>query len=132
MPTLIPVFHADLVAYTLFASASIKQGEIAVLDGGKVKAATDTLIQAGATVLGVAQDDYIETTGADVTRRMVFMRFCEAYIPSGKAADAPTAANVGGLVYINNKSTIKITPAAGDFAVTLLEAITGGGYRVWI
>lgn len=131
MPTLIPVFHVDLVLGTLAASASVKMGELAVNDAGKVKAATDTLIQAGAGVLGVAQEDYVETTGSDAVRRMVFMRNCEAFVANGKAADTPTASHVGKSVYINNKNTVKVTGAAGDFAVTLLEVLSSG-FRVLI
>lgn len=118
----------DVIFESLAANVTIPQGTLAVNDGGVAKVATDTLIQGGAKLLGVAAGTYINDTGSTLSLRMLFFR-ATAVTLLGKSADAPTASHIGGSVFISDNNTCKVTDAGSDQAVTLVK-IVGTKYRV--
>jgi len=118
----------DVIFEALGANVTIPMGTLAVNDGGVAKVATDTLIQGGAKLLGVSSATYINETGSTLAVRMLFYR-STAVTLAGKTGDLPTAADVGGTVYISDNNTVKKTDAGSDQAVTLVR-IKEVGYRV--
>jgi len=87
--------------------------------GKTQKAATG---QAGAVLLGVAEQTYVNSTGADVTRTvpMVFKRGACYLKNSGTNPVVP--ADIGGLVLVEDEDTVKTGSAgAGDMTLTALE-----------
>ncbi len=118
----------DVIFESLAASITIPGGTLAVNDGGVAKVATDALIQGGAKLLGVAAATYENPTASTLTIRMLFYR-STAVTLAGKTGDLPTAADVGGTVFISDNNTVKKTDAGSDQAVTLVR-IKEVGYRV--
>ena len=118
----------DVIFESLAASITIPMGTLAVNDGGVAKVCTDTLIRAGAKLLGVAAATYENPTASTLTKRMLFYRNTAVTL-LGKSADAPTAANVGGSVYISDNNTVKVTDAGSDQPVVLVK-IVGTNFRV--
>lgn len=117
---------------SLAANANVPQGTLACNDAGDAKPFTDTLFQAGATLLGFAIGaSYLETTGAAATKDMMFARGCQWIAPYAKAGDVPTLAMVGKAISVQDNQTVKATVGGSDLSVTLYEILPGGaGYRV--
>lgn len=101
----------------LFASALIPKGSLAINDAGVVKPMPATgLPAAGSLLLGVAQDTYLETTGSDTLRKMVFLRG-EFWI-TAKTGDVCAATELGKSVFIGDNFLIqKTTPGATALSV---------------
>lgn len=118
----------DVIFNALAANTTIPMGALAVNDAGVAKNATDTLIQGGAKLLGMAAATYENPTGSTLTKRMLFFRSTAGTF-GGKAGDLPVAADVGGSVFISDNATVKKTDAGSDLAVTLVK-IDGTNYRV--
>lgn len=118
----------DVIFNALAANTTIPMGALAVNDAGVAKNATDTLIQGGAKLLGMAAATYENPTGSTLTKRMLFFRSTAGTF-AGKAGDLPVAADVGGSVFISDNATVKKTDAGSDLAVTLVK-IDGTNYRV--
>lgn len=119
--------------YSLGASQTVPFGTLACNDGGVVKALTSTLCQAGATLLGIALEDYANTTVSAVTKTMVFARRLSIVLPKQKTGDTVAAADVGATIALEDNETIKKTVAGTDATCVLLEILPGGaGYRVLI
>ena len=111
------------------AAAVIPAGTLACNDAGVAKALTDTLMQAGATLLGVSTKDY---NGADGTSQaMLFLRKTSITLPLAKAGDVPAAANVGGKISVSLNNTAKATITGTDASVTL-TGISAEGYRIYL
>ena len=129
---LIQAFDANAVDVkhgTIDAAAIIPFGTLACNDAGSAKALTDTLMQAGATLLGVSTKDY---NGADGTSQsMLFLRKTAITLPEGKAGDLPAGANVGGKISAQDNQTAKATITGTDASLTYLGR-DGSGYRVWL
>jgi hypothetical protein len=116
----------------LFAGALVPLGTLACNDAGKVKPATDALIQGGALLLGFALDTYDAVGSAtDKTLRMLFAHACQWKAPAAKGGDVPTKAEIGKAVSIQDNQTTKKTVAAGDVSLTL-EAIHTDGYVLYL
>lgn len=76
----------------------------------------------GAVYLGIAEDTYdasAEVGNKTWTVPMIFHR--RAYTIGVKSGDVPTAANLGGLVYVNSDIEVKKTSATDDVTVRLLS-----------
>lgn len=111
------------------AAAVIPAGTLACNDAGVAKALTDTLMQAGATLLGVSTKDY---NGADGTSQaMLFLRKTSITLPAGKGGDLPALANVGGKISAQDNQTAKATITGTDASLTYLGR-DGSGYRVYL
>ena len=55
----------------------------------------------------------------------VFARGLVVYLDA-KSGDEPTAANIGGSVYLNTSSEVKATLASDDLALTMVELRADG------
>lgn len=111
------------------AAAVIPAGTLACNDAGVAKALTDTLMQAGATLLGVSTKDY---AGADGTSQaQLYLRKTAITLPLAKAGDVPTDANIGGRISIQDNQTVKATITGTDASVTYLGR-DGSGYRIYL
>ena len=78
----------------------------------------------GAVYLGIAEDTYdasAEVGNKTWTVPMIFHR--RAYTIGVKSGDVPTAANLGGLVYVNSDIEVKKTSATDDVTVRLLSIV---------
>ena len=118
----------DVIFNSLASNTTIPMGTLAVNDSGVAKPATDTLIQGGAPLLGVASATYENPTGAALSKRMLFFR-ATAVTLSGKAGDLPTVNDIGKNVFISDNNTVKKTDAGSDQPVALVK-IEGSNYRV--
>lgn len=118
----------DVIFMTLAANTTIPKGALAVNDAGVAKNATSALAVAGAKLLGFASETYTNATGSSITVRMLFLRGC-AYDAGGKAGDLPTAANIGGNVFVHDNNSVKATDAGGDIPA-ILTKIVGSTYSV--
>lgn len=118
----------DVIFTSLAASTTIPKGALVCNDAGVAKNATSALIAAGAKFLGFASETYKNETASTLTVRMLLLRGC-AYEAGGKAGDLPTAANIGGNVFIHDNNSIKATDAGGDTACVLTK-IVGSTYTV--
>jgi len=108
------------ITYLLKASSTVLAGTLGMQVAGKTqKAATG---QAGAVLLGIAEQTYANTTGSDVTRTapMVFKRgLC--YLKNSTGAPV-VPADIGGSILVEDEDTVKTGSAgAGDMVVTALE-----------
>lgn len=129
---LIQAFDAtavDVKHGTIDAAAIIPFGTLACNDAGSAKALTDTLMQAGATFLGVSTADYNGANGT--SQAMLFLRKTAITLPAGKAGDLPAGANVGGKISAQDNQTAKATIAGTDVSLTYLGR-DGSGYRVYL
>jgi len=111
----------------VLAGQKILEGTVAMLVSGKVRAAATGV--AGSVMLGIAAGTYDATGAVDVLVDQLYKR--GAFYLDGLAGDLPVAANVGGLVAIQDNCTVKATIAANDLTVKLL-AIVGNQYKVEI
>lgn len=118
----------DVIFESLAANVTIPMGTLAVNDGGVAKVATDTLIQGGAKLLGVAAATYENPTGSTLAKRMLFFR-ATAVTLLGKSGDLPVVADIGGNVFVSDNNTVKHTDAGSDQPVVLVK-IVGSNYRV--
>ena len=118
-------------ASVLKASETIPYGNIAMIVGGKIRAALTAV--ANSTLLGMSMQNLAETTGADVTlpQPAVFARGQVVYL-NGKAGDLPTAADLGGPVYLDTSASVKATPAANDLSLILVDVRADGMFGVRI
>lgn len=110
----------------VLAGEVILAGTIAMLNtatGKVIKAVNGT---ANTVLLGIAESTYDATGVADKALNQVYLR--GAFFLDGKAGDLPVAANVGGLVAINDNSSVKATVAMNDVTVKLL-AIDGTQFK---
>ena len=112
-------------ASALKASATIPYGNIAMLVGGKIRAAATGV--SGSVLLGMSLQNLLETTAADVTlpAPALFARGVTVYLDA-KSGDEPTAANIGGPVYLHTSSEVKATLASDDLALTMVELRADG------
>lgn len=107
-------------AFVQKAGTKIYKGTQAMLVSGVVRPATTGV--SGSVYLGVAAETYdASAEGSDKTwtTPMVFHR--RAYSIGVKSGDVPTAANLGGLVYVNSDIEVKKTAATDDVTVRLLS-----------
>lgn len=118
----------DVICNSLAASTTIPMGCLAVNDSGVAKNFTDTLYQGGAKLLGVAMATMENPVASTATKRMLFQRACMVKL-AGKAGDLPTAASIGGTVYLSDNNTCKATDAGSDCPVVLVK-IEGSVYFV--
>lgn len=109
----------------VLAGQKILAGTVAMLVSGKVRAAASGV--AGSVLLGVAVSTYDATGAVDLPFDQVYER--GAFYLDGLAGDLPTAANIGGLVALQDNCTVKATIVANDLQVKLLE-IKGNQYKV--
>jgi len=120
-------------ASVLKASETIPYGNVAMQVSGKIRAAATAV--SGSKLLGMvlAGSGLVETTGSDVTltQPAVFARGLVVYLDA-KASDEPTAANIGGPVYLNTSSEVKLTSAANDLSLTMVELRADGKIGVYI
>lgn len=102
----------------VLAGQVILEGTIAMLNSstGKVIAAVNGT--ANTVLLGIAESTYDATGGVDKLFDQVYLR--GSFYLDGKAGDLPTAVNLGGLVAINDNSSVKATIAMNDVTVKLL------------
>ncbi len=119
----------DVIHDTIDAAAVIPAGTLACNDGGSAKALTDTLMQAGAVLLGVATQDYLGANGT--SQKMLFLRKTRITLPAGKGGDLPVAANVGGKISAQDNQTAKATITGTDAVLTYCGK-DGSGYRVYL
>jgi len=120
----------DVRCNQLAASVVIPMGTLACLDGvNGAKPLTDTLMQAGASFLGVARASYTETTGALFTTNpaMLFGRQTDATFTLAKGGDVPAVADIGKLISMQDNQTVKKTIAGTDVQVVLV-ATDGSTY----
>lgn len=85
---------------------------------------------AGLVFAGFAEETYdCSDEGANYTwpQPMVFRRDARAL--DGKSGDLPTAADLGGLVALDDDQTVKATTATDDVEVRLIEI---EGARYWV
>ncbi|RTK98723.1 MAG: hypothetical protein EKK57_11135 [Proteobacteria bacterium] len=110
----------------VLAGQKILAGTIAMLSTvtGKVIAAVSGT--ANTRLLGVAEATYDATGLVDKNFNQVYLR--GAFYLDGKAGDLPVAANIGGLVAINDNCSVKATIAMNDVTVKLL-GISGNQFK---
>ena len=112
----------------VLASTKILKGTMAMAVSGKARKAATAV--AGSVLLGVAMETYDNSgLGVDTLMNQVYER--GAFYFSGLGGDLPTAANIGGLVAINDENTVKATVVANDLTVKLL-GIEGTQFLVQI
>lgn len=114
--------RAPAKAYVQKLGTIIHKGTQAMHVAGVVQPATTGV--SGAVYLGVAADTYdasAEGSNKTWTTPMVFLR--RAYTIGVKSGDVPTAANLGGLVYVNSDIEVKKTSATDDVTVRLLSIV---------
>lgn len=120
-------------ASVLNASETIPYGHVAMQVGGQIRAALTGV--SGSKLLGMvlAGQGLIETTGADVTlpQPAAFARGLTVYLDA-KSGDEPTAANLGGVVYLSTSSEVKATSAADDLTLTMVDLRADGKIGCYI
>ena len=118
-------------ASVLKASETIPYGNVAMMVGGKIRAALTAV--ANSTLLGMSMQNLAETTGADVTlsQPAVFIRGQVVYL-NGKAGDLPTAVLLGSPVALDTSSSVKATIAANDLTLILVDVRADGMFGVRI
>ena len=118
-------FHGSgsvVKAFVQKGSTIIYKGTQAMHVAGVCQPATTGV--SGAVYLGVAEDTYdasAEVANKTWTVPMIFHR--RAYTIGVKSGDVPTAANLGGLVYVNSDIEVKKTSATDDVTVRLLSIV---------
>ena len=120
-------------ASVLNASEVIPYGHVAMQVSGQIRAALTAV--SGSKLLGMvlAGQGLVETTGSDYTlpQPAVFARGLVVYLDA-KASDEPTAANLGGPVYLSTSSEVKATSAANDLSLTCVDIRSDGKIGVYI
>ncbi len=128
-----PLNHTYYVAKAtvLKASATVTYGEVAMQVSGKIRPALTAVT--GSKLLGMSLKTLIETSGSDYTlpQPAVFARGLVVYLDA-KSGDEPTAANIGGPVYLNTSSEVKATSAADDLTLTCVDVRADGKIGCWI
>ncbi len=115
------------------ASVTIYAGTLAMNDAGKIKVFTSAGYTGGATLLGFPTTNVVNSTASDVTLSASAPACFRRHTPmvvNGKAADLPTATNVGGPVYVKDNFTVGKTDAGSELAVTLLEVNADGTFTI--
>ena len=121
----------DVKAKLLAASTNIPFGTAACLDGANgAKALTDTLMQAGATFLGVSRGDYENTEVTAVAKDMLFGRATGMTLYKAKAGDIPGVADLGKTISLQDNETVKETIAGTDVQVVLVATDGSTFWRV--
>lgn len=128
-----PLSHSYYVAKAsvLKASEVIPYGNVAMMQGGKIRAAATGVT--GSKLLGMSLKTLTETTGSDVTlpQPAVFARGLTVYLDP-KSGDEPTAANIGGPVYLDTSAQVKATAAADDLSLTCVDVRADGKIGCYI
>ena len=116
---------------TLAASTTLYAGTLCMNDAGVAKVYTAAGVAAGATLLGYPTSTVRNEAGSNVTLSapVMFRRGCPMVV-AGKGGDVPTAAAVGGPVYLKDNFTVGATLATNDVAVTLLEVRADGKFLI--
>lgn len=110
----------------VLAGQKILAGTIAMLNSGTGKVIAAVNGTANTVLLGIAESTYDATGAVDKSFNQVYLR--GAFYLDGKAGDLPVAANIGGLVAINDNCSVKATIAMNDVTVKLL-AIEGNQFK---
>ena len=127
----LPASYYVAKASVLKASETIPYGNVAMQVGGKIRAAVTGV--SGSVLLGMSLQPLLETTGSDVTlpAPALFARGVTVYLDA-KSGDEPTAANLGGVVYLNTSSEVKASSAADDLTLTCVDIRSDGKIGCWI
>lgn len=110
----------------VLAGQKILAGTIAMLNSATGKVIVAVNGTANTVLLGIAEATYDATGIVDKSLNQVYLR--GAFYLDGKAGDLPVAANIGGLVAINDNSSVKATIAMNDVTVKLL-GISGNQFK---
>lgn len=119
----------DVKCNKLATGVKIYSGTLACLDGANgAKPLTDTLMQAGATFLGVTRTTYDNSAGAaPLTLQMLFHRHTGHTFFAAKGGDVPGVADIGAKIAIQDDQTVKKTITGTD-AVCELDDTDGSTY----
>lgn len=122
----------DVKANKLAIAAKIYAGTLACLDGANgAKPLTDTLMQAGATFLGLSRETYDNAAGAAaLTLKMLFGRATGATFYAAKSGDVPGVADIGLNISMQDDQTVKKTITGTDVVVTLVDTDGSTFWRV--
>lgn len=82
-------------------------------------------------MLGYSQAAYAASAARTSRDGFLFARGCPMLVPLAKAGDAPTAANIGGPISMQQADTVKKTIATRGLVVRLLQ-IRPDGYLVFL
>jgi hypothetical protein len=122
----------DVKCNLIALGVKIYAGTLACLDGTNgAKPLTDTLMQAGATFLGVSRETYDNSAGAAaVAMQMLFQRATGYTFYAAKGADVPSVADIGKQVSAQDDQTIKETIAGTDLSCALVATDGSTFWRV--
>lgn len=122
----------DVKCNKIATGVKIFPGTCACLDGANgAKPLTDTLMQAGATFLGMSRELFDNSAGAaPATLKMLFFRQTGHTFYAAKGSDIPAVTDIGLKIAIQDDQTVKKTITGTDATCELVDTDGSTFWRV--